>query len=231
MNEIFTTIRNGLIVSCQAEGDSPFNSPDGVTLFARSAVNGGAVAIRTEGVEKTSSIIKAVTVPVIGLVKSYFDDGFVRITGSFKDVEDLAGIGTHIIAIDGTFRKREGFSGPEFIAQAKSRYGCIIMADIATEQEALACAQAGADCISTTLSGYTPETKHSHDGPDFDLLKKLASTLSIPVIAEGRVNTPALASQMMSLGAWSIVVGSAITRPTEITKWFVESIARSTSTR
>ncbi len=231
MNEIFTAIRNGLIVSCQAEGNSPFNSPEGVTLFARAAVIGGAAAIRSEGVEKTSSIIEAMTVPVIGLVKSHFDDGFVRITGSFKDVEDLAGIGTHIIAVDGTFRKREGFSGPEFIAQAKSRYGCIIMADIATEREALACADAGADCISTTLSGYTPETKHSHDGPDFDLLKYLASTLSIPVIAEGRVNTPALAAQMMSLGAWSIVVGSAITRPTEITKWFIESIARSTSTR
>lgn len=226
MNEIFNTIRNGLIVSCQAEGNSPFNSPEGVAMFAKAAVNGGAVAIRSEGVEKTSSIIKAVPVPVVGLVKSYFDDGFVRITGSFSDVEQLVAIGTTIIAIDGTFRMREGLSGPDFIAQVKEKYGCVIMADIATEQEALACTAAGADCVSTTLSGYTPETQHMHDGPDFELLQRLYSKLNIPVIAEGRINTPALAAQMSSLGAWSIVVGSAITRPTEITKWFVESMKR-----
>lgn len=226
MNEIFNTIRNGLIVSCQAEGNSPFNSPEGVAMFAKAAVNGGAVAIRSEGVEKTSSIIKAVPVPVVGLVKSYFDDGFVRITGSFSDVEQLVSIGTNIIAIDGTFRKREELSGPDFIAQAKERFGCVIMADIATEQEALECTAAGADCVSTTLSGYTPETKHLHDGPDFELLQRLHAVLNIPVIAEGRINTPALAARMSSLGAWSIVVGSAITRPTEITKWFVESMKR-----
>jgi N-acylglucosamine-6-phosphate 2-epimerase len=226
MNEIFNTIRNGLIVSCQAEGNSPFNSPEGVAMFAKAAVNGGAVAIRSEGVEKTSSIIKAVSVPVVGLVKSYFDDGFVRITGSFNDVEQLVSVGTNIIAIDGTFRMREGLSGPDFIAKAKEKFGCLIMADIATEQEAIACAAAGADCVSTTLSGYTPETQHMHNGPDFELLKRLASSFSIPVIAEGRVNTSALAAEMKGYGAWCVVVGSAITRPTEITKWFVEALRK-----
>ena len=88
------------------------------------------------------------------------------------------------------------------------------------------CTAAGADCVSTTLSGYTPETQHMHDGPDFELLQRLHAVLNIPVIAEGRINTPALAARMSSLGAWSIVVGSAITRPTEITKWFVESMKR-----
>jgi N-acylglucosamine-6-phosphate 2-epimerase len=231
MNDIFNTIHHGLIVSCQAEGNSPFNSPDGVTLFARAAVNGGAVAIRSEGVEKTSSIIKAVSVPVIGLIKSHFDDGFVRITGTMKEVEQLAGIGTNIIAIDGTFRLREGLTGPDFIAKAKAAFNCIVMADIATVREAEACAAAGADCVSTTLSGYTPETQHSHDGPDIELVQKLASSLTVPVIAEGRINTPSLAAQMSSAGAWSIVVGSAITRPTEITKWFVESMIRATAKR
>lgn len=228
MNAIFNSIRNRLIVSCQAEGDSPFNSPAGVTMFARSAVQGGAAAIRTEGVEKTAAIRAAVTVPVIGLVKSYFEDGFVRITGTYRHVEELTRAGADIIAIDGTFRTREGVSGPEFIAAVKERYGCIVMADIATEAEALACASAGADCISTTLSGYTPETRGKHDGPDTELLQRLASTLTLPVIAEGRINTPALAAEMMTLGAWSIVVGSAITRPTEITRWFVDAIHRST---
>lgn len=224
MHEVFQKIKNGLIVSCQAEGTSPFNSPEGVLLFAQSAVQGGAAAIRSEGIEKTQLIINSIRVPVIGLIKSSFDDGYVRITGSFKDVEDLHAIGTSIIAIDGTFRKREDRSGPEFISEVKKRYHCIVMADIATEEEAIACAAAGADCVSTTLSGYTPETRSSDDAPDFELLESLVKKLSIPVIAEGRINTPKIAATMKSLGAWSIVVGSAITRPTEITKWFVHSM-------
>jgi N-acylglucosamine-6-phosphate 2-epimerase len=224
MNDIFNKIKHTLIVSCQAEGNSPFNSPEGVTMFAQMAVQGGAVAIRSEGIEKTRKIIATVNVPVMGLIKSSFDDGFVRITGSFKDVEDLLAIGTSVIAIDGTFRKREAMTGPEFITAVKHRYGCIVMADIATEHEAIACAAAGADCVSTTLSGYTPETQHSGNAPDFKLLETLARSLSVPVIAEGRINTPEMAATMISLGAWSIVVGSAITRPAEITKWFVQSL-------
>ena len=224
MNEVFQKIKNGLIVSCQAEGNSPFNSPEGVLLFAQSAFQGGAVAIRSEGIEKTKMIINSIHVPVIGLIKSSFDDGYVRITGSFKDVEDLHSIGTSIIAIDGTFRKRENLSGPEFIAEIKKKFNCVVMADISTEEEAIACAAAGADCVSTTLSGYTPDTRSSGNFPDYELLESLAKKISIPVIAEGRINTPDIAATMKSLGAWSVVVGSAITRPTEITKWFVQSM-------
>jgi N-acylglucosamine-6-phosphate 2-epimerase len=224
MNEIFATLKNRLIVSCQAEGSSPFNSPEGVAMFARAAVDGGAAGIRSEGIDKTALIIKTVRVPVVGLVKSAFDDGYVRITGSFKDVEDLLAIGTTIVAIDGTFRMRENLSGPDFIARVKERYDCVVMADCATEREALACVAAGADCVSTTLSGYTPDTRGNGNAPDAALLGALAKALPVPVIAEGRITTPDMATEMISLGAWSIVVGSAITRPTEITSWFVRSI-------
>jgi N-acylglucosamine-6-phosphate 2-epimerase len=224
MNDLLQRIKDGLVVSCQAEGNSPFNSPEGVSMFAQAAVQGGASGIRSEGIEKTKKIIATVPLPVIGLVKSSFDDGYVRITGSFKDVEDLISIGTPIIAIDGTFRLRENLSGPDFIAQVKQKYHCTVMADIATEQEAIACAAAGADCVSTTLSGYTPETRSKSDEPNYELLGSLVQKLSIPVIAEGRVNTPEIALKMRTLGAWSIVVGSAITRPTEITKWYVQSM-------
>lgn len=226
MHPIFTSLHHGLIVSCQAEGDSPFNSPDGVLMFAQAAMAGGAVAIRSEGIAKTKRIVDALPLPVIGLVKSSFADGSVRITGSFKDVEELMQCGAAIVAIDGTFRMREGLTGPEFIAAVKQRYQCTVMADIATRTEAEACAAAGADCVSTTLSGYTPDTRTSDPGPDTTLLKDLASSLSIPVIAEGRINTPEAAAMMHAHGAWSIVVGSAITRPAEITKWFVAAVQR-----
>ncbi len=225
MNKIFKSLKNGLIVSCQAEDDSPFNSPEAVAMFAKAAVQGGAAAIRSEGVEKTKMILSHVNVPVIGLLKSKFEDGFVKITGSFEEVEKLFNIGCHIIAIDGTFRKREGLRGPEFISEVKSRFNTIVMADVSTYAEGIACADYGADCISTTLSGYTPDTKYyPMDKPDNDIVEKLVRDVKIPVIAEGRINRPEFASGMIARGAWCVVVGTAITRPKSITNWYIEAI-------
>lgn len=225
MKQIFEELKDGLIVSCQSEGDDPFNSPEGVTLFARAAEMGGAKGIRSEGIEKTKSIIANVKIPVIGLIKSKFEDGSVRITGSFKDFESLLEIGCHLIAVDGTFRKREGLNGPEFINKLKQNYKAIIMADIATYDEAIACVENGADCVSTTLSGYTPATYHlNKEIPDFDLLKQLTNKLKIPVFAEGRYNTPEFCARAIKIGAWSVVVGTAITRPRIVTSWFVSAI-------
>jgi N-acylglucosamine-6-phosphate 2-epimerase len=225
MKEIFNLIKRGLIVSCQAEGDDPFNSPEAVTLFAKAAVMGGAVGIRSEGIEKTKFILREVNVPVIGLLKSKFEDGYVRITGSFDNVEQLIKTGCQIIAVDGTFRKREGLRGPEFISEIKKRFDIVIMADISTYAEGVACVDYGADCISTTLSGYTPDTKYyPMDKPDFDIIEKLVKDVSIPIIAEGRINRPEQASGMIARGAWSVVVGTAITRPRIITSWYVEAI-------
>ena len=227
MNEIFNKLKNKLIVSCQAEGNSPFNSPKGVTLFAIAAINGRAAGIRSEGIEKTAEIIKNVDVPVIGLLKNKFKDRTVRITGSFKEVEQLIEINTHIIAVDGTIREREGLPGHKFIEEIKNRYDVTIMADISTYEEGILCAESGADCLSTTLSGYTPYTSHlKTDEPDYDLLEKLSSSVKIPVFAEGRINTPAIAKKIMEKGAFALVVGSAITRPTLITEWFVKAIEK-----
>ncbi|MBX2977514.1 MAG: N-acetylmannosamine-6-phosphate 2-epimerase, partial [Ignavibacteriaceae bacterium] len=214
-----------LIVSCQAEGDDPFNSVEGVTLFAKAAVMGGAVGIRSRELEKTKAIVNCVDVPVIGLTKNYFEDGYVRITGSFKEVEEILSSNCNIIAVDGTFRLRENLSGPSFISEIKKRYKCIVMADIAEYEEGIACADYGADCISSTLSGYTPNTKHyNKHTPDFKLVENLATKLKIPIIAEGKINVPESAKMLIENGAWAIVVGTAITRPRIITSWFVEEI-------
>lgn len=83
-----------------------------MALFAKAAEIGGAVGIRTQGIEKLKAIKQAVHLPVIGLLKSQFPDGTVRITGSFKEVEELIAAGSDIVAIDGTFRVRENLDGP-----------------------------------------------------------------------------------------------------------------------
>jgi len=225
MHKVFEQIKKGLIVSCQADEGDPFDSPDAVALFAKAAEMAGAVGIRSAGIEKTKKIINTVQLPVIGLVKSSFQDGMVCITGSFKAVEELISIGCAIIAVDGTLRLREGLSGPEFIKHVKNKYNCTVMADIALLDEAGKCIDSGADCISTTLSGYTPETKNlTHNAPDIKLLEEVIEISPVPVLAEGRYNTPADAAAAIRAGAWSVIVGTAITRPRIITSWFNEAV-------
>lgn len=227
MNKLLEQLKGGMIVSCQAEGDDPFNAdPEYMALFARAAEMGGAIGIRTQGLEKLKAIKRATKLPVIGLLKSQFPDGTVCITGSFKEVEELIASKSDIVAIDGTFRKREGLTGPEFIKEVKKRYGCIVLADIATYEEAKACEEAGADCVSTTLNGYTPETLQFHDGPNYDVLKACVDNLSVPIFAEGRYNTPVEAGRAMQIGAYAVISGTAITRPRVITQWFVDEIKR-----
>jgi N-acylglucosamine-6-phosphate 2-epimerase len=227
MNELLKQLKGGMIVSCQAEGDDPFNAnPEYMALFARAAEMGGAIGIRTQGIEKLKAIKRATKLPVIGLLKSQFPDGTVCITGSFNEVEQLIAAGSDIVAIDGTFRKREGLSGPEFIKEVKKRYGCFVLADIATYAEAKACEESGADCVSTTLNGYTPDTLQFHDGPNYDVLRECVKGLTIPVFAEGRYNTPAEAGKAMELNAYAVISGTAITRPRVITQWFVNEIKK-----
>lgn len=227
MNELLKQLKGGMIVSCQAEGDDPFNAnPEYMALFARAAEMGGAIGIRTQGIEKLKAIKRATKLPVIGLLKSQFPDGTVCITGSFNEVEQLIAAGSDIVAIDGTFRKREGLSGPEFIKEVKKRYGCIVLADIATYAEAKACEESGADCVSTTLNGYTPDTLQYHEGPNYDVLIECVNGLTIPVFAEGRYNTPAEAGKAMELNAYAVISGTAITRPRVITQWFVNEIKK-----
>ena len=66
---VLENIKNGLIVSCQAEEGSPFNTPKGVGDFARCAELGGAVGIRSCGVEKSRYIMQNTSLPVICLTK------------------------------------------------------------------------------------------------------------------------------------------------------------------
>jgi N-acylglucosamine-6-phosphate 2-epimerase/N-acetylmuramic acid 6-phosphate etherase len=47
----------------------------------------------------------------------------------------------------------------------------------------------------------------------------------VPVVAEGRFNTPELARAAIDAGAHAVVVGTMITNPREITKAFAAKVA------
>jgi N-acylglucosamine-6-phosphate 2-epimerase len=223
---MFKKLKKGLIVSCQAEGDDPFNSPEYISAFAKAAEMGGAVGIRGEGIEKIKAIKERVNLPVIGIIKGKFADGWTLITPDFNDVEDLIEVGCDIIAIDVTERLRpNGLNGFDFLKEVKRRYSIPIMADISTLEEGMISAELNADLIATTLSGYTPYTSFKDTmNPDFDLISEITSSVDIPVIAEGRIWSPSDAIKAVEYGAYAVVVGTAITRPRIITRMFSEAL-------
>ncbi len=221
----------GLIVSCQAEPGSPFDGADFIRAFAQAAVLGGAGAVRLCGVANVRNVRSHVTVPIIGLTKHHYPDGRVLITESMEDVMNLIQAGADVIAVDATTRMRpQGMTGTEFVRQLKQALGAVpLVADVDTLDAGVEAARAGADYLATTLSGYTPATVNPDPSvPDFALIQQLAQTVTIPILAEGRIRTPTQARHALDLGAYGVVVGSAITRPGDITRWFVEALGTQT---
>ncbi len=215
-------LRNGLIVSCQAAPGSPLANRGLMSYMAEAAEAGGAAAIRTEGLRDIAEIKKAVSIPIIGLIKLKSEITPIVITPLLEHVYQLMEAGADLIAVDATLRKRvDGTFGNDFVAQAKA-VGAQILADIDDLNSAIAAEKSGAIAVLTTLSGYTngpvPEF------PDIDLVKSCSNHCAVPVIAEGRYNSPELVSQAFDAGAWSVCVGSAITDPWLSTKRFVKAI-------
>ena len=59
---------------------------------------------------------------------------------------------------------------------------------------------------------------------DFEILRDIISKVSNKVIAEGNIDTPQKAKRVLELGSYSVVVGSMITRPQNITKKFANAL-------
>ncbi|UAK22280.1 N-acetylmannosamine-6-phosphate 2-epimerase [Kluyvera sp. CRP] len=211
--------QGGLIVSCQPVPGSPLDKPDIVAAMALAAVQAGAVAVRIEGIENLKATRPLISVPIIGIVKRDLSDSPVRITPYLDDVDALVQAGADIIAFDGTDRVR-----PTAVAEIIARihhHQRLAMADCSSQQDAADCHRLGADIIGTTLSGYTTDVVPQD--PDLALVAAL-SAKGYRVIAEGRYNSPALAAQAMRHGAWSVTVGSAITRLEHICQWYRDAI-------
>lgn len=217
-----TAIRGGLVVSCQAPAGDALRDPEVMTAIAASVADAGAVGIRANGLSDVRAIRARVTLPLIGLWKH--GSAGVYLTPTAKHAAAIAEAGADIVAVDGTLRSRpDGRTLADNVA-AVHREGRLLMADVSTVDEGLAAQDAGADVVSTTLSGYTPDSPSS-DEPDLELVAALAGRLRVPVVAEGRIRTPAQASRALQLGAWAVVVGTAITSPSWIASQFVRELA------
>jgi len=223
MQNVLQKIEGGLIVSCQAEDGSPFFQPESMARFAHAAELGGAVGIRAKEPD-IRAIKDSCSLPVIGIDKVYLEGFEVYITPRFEDAERIAAAGADIIALDCTPRPRpDGVTMADLVRHIKEELKLPVMADIATLEEAVAAEKAGVDIVATTMSGYTAYSP-PRNTPDFDLLEAVIRAVDVPVIAEGHILTLAEARACLALGAWAIVIGSAITRPIELTQRFAKAI-------
>lgn len=214
-------LRRGLVVSCQARADNPLHGPHFMGAMALAARDGGAVAIRANGPDDIAAV-RAAGLPVIGIHKVFSDAFPVYITPDFAAAEAIVAAGAGIVALDCTERPRNGEHPGVLVRRIRDQLGAEVFADVSTFEEGLKAAEWGADYVATTLSGYTEATQPKPDAPDLKLLEALAKRLEVPVVAEGRYNTPERVAEAFALGAHAVVVGTMITNPREITRMFVQ---------
>lgn len=225
--EVFDRIKGGLIVSCQALENEPLHSSYIMSRMAYAAYESGASGIRANSVADIRSIQDTVNLPIIGIIKIDYDDSEVYITPTIKEVDELVECGTDIIAVDATDRVRpNGKTLDEFFKEVREKYPeQIFMADCSTYEEGLHAAKIGFDIVGTTMHGYTSYTSGAKL-PNIELIKKLVDNCGTHVIAEGGIWTPDDLASCMEQGVLAAVVGSAITRPQEITKRFMKAIKK-----
>lgn len=107
------------------------------------------------------AIKENVALPIIGIIKRDYPGSDVFITATMKEVDELMTVEPEIIALDATARPRPGGQTLDaLVMQIRARYpSVLLMADIASVDEAVAAERLGFDCVGTTLYGYTVETR------------------------------------------------------------------------
>lgn len=210
-----------LIVSVQADDGSPLRETSHIVALSRAALLGGAGGLRLRSAADIQAVRPLTGLPIIGLTKQTHPGTAVYITATPAEVREVARAGADLVAFDGTDLPRP-YAVAELVAAAHAE-GAAAMADISTLAEARAAYEAGADIVGTTMSGYTPHSPQQKE-PDWALMHALAAE-GLPFIAEGRLNSPELAARALATGARAVVVGSAITRPDHVTRWFAEALA------
>lgn len=214
--ERIESLRKGLILSCQVRETDPMYSDDIIVKLVACGEWGGACAYRINEPQNVKAVRAVTDKPIIGLWKINPDEADVFITPSMKEVDAVIEAGADIIAVDCTDRvNSEGVKAYEIIKEIKKKYPeVLILADIRNAEEAVRAAELGAHMVAPTLYRFSEDAKSTSE-PDFRELAKIVEEIGdkAKVVMEGKINTPDQAIKALYLGAYSVVVGSAITRP------------------
>lgn len=222
---LVASLRGKLIVSVQAYPGEPLRHPETMAQMARACELGGAAAIRCQGLADIAAIKGRVEVPVIGLWKEGHDGVFI--TPTLRHALACASAGADVVALDATDRPRpDGRTFEETVEGIRAATDVLVMADCMTIEDVRRAVACGCDLVSTTLSHNKPAIATTlAEGPDLPLLSQAAREFpGCPIVCEGHVHTPADARAAIDAGAWSVVVGTAITHPTSLTGWFKAAV-------
>ncbi|WP_214326331.1 N-acetylmannosamine-6-phosphate 2-epimerase [Nonomuraea sediminis] len=210
---VLEAIRDGLVVSCQAPEGHPLRRTSVIALLAECAERGGAVGVRINHPDDVRAAKALVRVPVIGLTKVARPEARPLITPTLELASELVAAGADLVAVEAT-------SSASLVKLVRAELGVPVMADVSTLDEGLRAWDFGASLVSTTLSGYTAESPCAGDEPDLELVERLASH-GVRTVAEGRLRTPEHVATAFAAGAWSVVIGGAVTDPLAITQRLV----------
>lgn len=226
ISPLVASLKDKLIVSVQAYPGEPLRHPETMAQMARACELGGAAAIRCQGLSDIAAIKGRVEIPVIGLWKEGHDGVFI--TPTLRHALACVNAGADIVALDATNRPRpDGRTFEETVAELRAATDTLIMADCMTIEDIRRAVACGCDMVSTTLSHNKPAIQTTLDeGPDIALLQQACEEFGeLPIICEGHVHTPQDAAAAKKAGAWAVVVGTGITHPTSLTKWFVAALS------
>ncbi|BAE75187.1 Putative N-acetylmannosamine-6-phosphate 2-epimerase [Sodalis glossinidius str. 'morsitans'] len=204
---MLTTIKGKLVVSCQALEQEPLHGASIMARMALAAQQGGAAAVRANGLADVVAIQQQVALPVIAIIKRDYPDSEVFITATEREVDELMAARPPMIAMDATDKPRSaGGSLARQVAYCRRQYpDLLLMADIASVAQARQAEQLGFDVIGMTLYCYTEESRgRMLAEQDFAFLREVLAAVSRPVIAEGNVLTPEMAARCLALGCHAV---------------------------
>lgn len=213
-----------IVTSVQASPNSPLEDPQILLASAQASIQEGVQILRLQGFDNIRVIKQAVTTPIIGLLKVTYPDSQIYITPTKKEVLELIELGCEIIALDATQRIRPNNENLKELLDLIHTNDRLAMADCDTFANITNAIDFGFDIVSTTLSGYTPDSVAS-SGPNLDLLRAIPESESI-ILAEGRFAEPWEVSAALRIGADGVVIGGAINDPIKQTRRFVQATAR-----
>lgn len=220
MHPILERIKDGLVVSCQADDGTPTDFTPMIVAFAKSAEMGGAVGLRLNGAEHTAAVRAQTNLPIMAIQKFYPPQGKVLITGDAAAIPPIIQAGADVIAFDASPRERP--SSLTDIITTIHDGGALAMADLHRFEDAENAVKLGVDVLATTLSVFDlPDYV-----PDIDLIRRLVATYDLPVVAEGNFWTPDDIAKAFEAGAHAVVVGSVVSRPWRITEYLVHGTPR-----
>ena len=154
---VLESLKDGLIVSCQAVPEEP-HYMEGITVkFAECAAWAGAKGIRANSPEDIRAIKAKVDLPIIGIWKINRNIKDVYLTPNLEAAKAVWEAGAEIIAVQATHHYRDdGKLAYETIREIKENIPeALIFADVSNAQDARIAAEMGADFVAPTLAGYT----------------------------------------------------------------------------